>query len=137
MARTQLTKHFNVKEFDCRDGTRVPKRYEGQLERLCRWYLEPMRDRFGPCTVLSGYRTEEYNRKIGGARWSFHIYDDRLPREGVAVDCLFARGGPLEWVDAAKRLRQKNRDGDGGIGYYPNSGFIHIDTRDYKADWEG
>lgn len=133
----QLTKHFDSSEFDCNDGTKVPKEYHGQLEKLCEWFLEPMRKKFGACVVLSGYRTAAYNAKIGGARFSFHVYDDRLPREGVAADCLFAKGGPKEWVAYAKKLRTQNRKGKGGIGYYPNSGFIHLDTRDYQSDWTG
>ena len=133
----KLTKNFDSSEFDCNDGTKVPKEYHGQLEKLCEWFLEPMRAKFGACTVLSGYRHEAYNRAIGGARYSFHVYDDRLPREGVAADLLFTKGGPKEWVKEAKRLRTKNRGGKGGIGYYPNSGFIHIDSRDYESDWTG
>lgn len=135
--RTQLTKNFNIKEFDTKDGTKVPAKYEGQVKRLCEWFLEPMRKKFGACVVLSGYRHEAYNRAIGGARFSFHVYDDRLPREGVAADVLFAKGNPKEWASYARRLRARNRKGLGGVGYYPNSGFVHVDSRDYKSDWTG
>jgi uncharacterized protein YcbK (DUF882 family) len=49
----------------------------------------------------------------------------------------FQKGGPTQWVAYAKTLRTKNRKGRGGIGYYPRSGFIHLDNRNYKADWSG
>lgn len=133
----QLTKHFNSSEFDCRDGTKVPERYHRQLTVLCENFLEPMRKKFGPCSVHSGYRTRAYNDRIGGARFSFHVYTDRRPRDGVAADVSFARGTPKQWRRKARRLRRFRRRGQGGIGYYPQGGFIHIDSRDYAADWDG
>lgn len=135
--RTQLTKHFNVSEFDCRDGTKVPVEYENQLKNLCEWFLEPLRAKFGACYVHSGYRTDNYNARIGGASASYHVYTDRRPRHGVAADLSFARGSVADWYREAKRLRKKNRDGLGGIGFYPQGGFIHVDSRDYPADWNG
>ena len=135
--RTQLTEHFNAEEFDCNDGTKVPEKYEPQLRKLCEWYLEPLREKFGPCLVHSGFRTEAWNKHVGGARSSYHLYLSRRPRHGVAADVEFARGTVAEWHAEAKRLREKNRDGQGGIGFYPQGGFIHIDTRDYKSDWVG
>lgn len=135
--RRRLTRHFTIEEFDCNDGTRVPKEYEEELERLCRTFLEPMRSRFGTCFVHSGYRTVTYNRAIGGARSSYHVYTLRRPRAGVAVDVSFAHGNPRRWKRAARRIRRSRRGGRGGIGYYPAGGFVHLDTRDYAADWEG
>lgn len=133
----QLTKNFHSREFDCNDGTPVPEEYYRQLTVLCENFLEPMREKFGPCTVNSGYRTPEWNVKVGGARGSFHIYIDRRPRHGVAADVEFARGSVKDWHEEACRLRDKNRDGQGGIGYYAQGGWVHIDTRDYKSDWIG
>lgn len=135
--RTQLTRNFNAAEFDCNDGTKVPKDYEGQLAKLCNWYLEPMRDKFGACFVHSGFRTPEWNRTVGGASASYHVYTDRRAREGVAADVEFARGSVADWHKEAQRLRRKNRAGQGGIGFYPQGGFVHIDSRDYPADWNG
>lgn len=135
--RNQLTKHFNAEEFDCNDGTKVPERYEPQLHVLCKNFLEPMRAKFGACEVHSGFRTEEWNRLVGGARASYHVYTQRRPRHGVAADVSFAKGSVKDWHTEAKRLRRKNRGGEGGIGYYPQGGFVHIDTRDYPADWNG
>ena len=136
--RHRLSEHFVVEEFDCRDGTKVPSRYYKDLERLCHQYLEPLRKKFGSCHVNSGFRTSAYNARIGGARFSFHVYTDRAPGSGVAADVTFARGSVRDWHSYAKRLRSWRRSGGkGGIGYYPQGGFIHVDNRPYAADWYG
>ncbi len=133
----QLTEHFNIDEFACNDGTPVPEEYWLQVRYLCRTFLEPMREKFGRCVVHSGFRTPEWNRRVGGASSSFHIYTMRRAREGVAADVEFERGSVADWHREAKRLRDEKRDGRGGIGFYPQGGFVHIDTRDYPADWNG
>ncbi|RXJ74212.1 hypothetical protein CS022_03840 [Veronia nyctiphanis] len=72
------------------------------------------------CVVLSGYRSEETNnmlRKRGGgqALKSFHI-------TGQAIDFTI-EGIPLKRIrQAAMSLKA------GGVGFYPKSNFIHIDT---------
>ena len=133
----QLTKHFHSREFDCRDGTPVPEKYYGALEKLCRKYLEPMRKEFGPCTVVSGFRTKKHNAKVGGASRSFHRYKLRLPKYGVAADVRFKNGSVMDWLKLAQELRTNRRNGKGGLGFYPQGFFIHIDTRDYPANWNG
>ena len=129
----QLSEHFRVREFDCKDGTRVPKAAIPALVRLCRDVLEPMRDRFGPCTVMSGYRHAAYNRRIGGARYSQHIYD--LDPSTVAADLIFARGQASEWAAYAESLLARKYGGRGGVGRY--TGFVHVDNRGYPARWRG
>ena len=96
------------------------------MVKLCKAYLEPMRTKFGTCYVLSGYRHELYNRRIGGARHSQHIYEQTSSR--VAADMRFAKGTPAQWAAEAKRLRTK-AGGKGGVGRYDRSGFCHIDNR--------
>lgn len=131
--RTQLSEHFNVAEFDCRDGRKVPKAAEPALARLCLQFLEPMRKKFGPCRVLSGYRHKAYNMRIGGATRSQHDYDD--DPSTVASDLTFAKGTPAQWAAEADRLSDKM--GFGGVGTYLRSGFVHVDNRRYTARWSG
>ena len=133
----KLTENFHSSEFDCNDGTPVPDRYIPALKKLCEVFLEPMRKKFGACTVHSGYRTPTWNTVVGGARMSYHVYTLRRRREGVAADVEFERGSVADWRAEAIRLRSQKRDEKGGIGFYPAGGFIHIDTRDYPADWNG
>jgi uncharacterized protein YcbK (DUF882 family) len=128
----QITRHFNLKEFACHNGNAVPQRSHEAIDRLATAYLEPMRAKFGACTVLSGYRDKAYNRRIGGATYSQHIYD--LGPDTVAADLKFARGTPEQWGAYARQLRAKYGRG-GGVGVYPRSGFVHVDNRRYVSDW--
>ena len=70
-------------------------------------------------TILSAYRTPETNQMLakkglGAAENSQHLY-------GRALDVHF--GDKLE--DAMKAARRMQR---GGVGWYPQSSFMHIDT---------
>ncbi|HJR01232.1 MAG TPA: DUF882 domain-containing protein [Methylomirabilota bacterium] len=73
-----------------------------------------------PFEVISGYRSPATNARLvattgGVASRSLHM-------EGMAVD-LRVPGRPLAAVrDAAKAL------GAGGVGYYPDSDFVHVDV---------
>lgn len=132
--RHRLSDHFVIEEFDCHDGTKVsPREYNG-LEYLCRQILEPMRAKFGPCSVHSGFRTVTYNRKVGGEPNSFHIYPAHDGND-QAVDVSFARGNSSQWHALANNIRNTKRAGRGGLGLYRT--FVHIDIRDYAANWRG
>jgi len=133
-ANARLSAHFVVQEFYTHDGSAVPIVARPALVRLCNDYLEPLRQKYGTCLVLSGYRHELYNQAIHGARFSQHVYEQNF--ESVAADLRFARGGPAEWGAAAKMLR-KQHGNKGGVGIYLHSGFVHVDNRSYKADWTG
>jgi hypothetical protein len=134
-ANNKLTPNFKASEFYTHDGTPCPAKARPAMIALCKEFLEPLRAKFGTCFVLSGYRHEAYNRSIGGARHSEHIYDQNF--EAVAADLRFQKGTPTQWAAEAKRLRTKNRKGKGGVGVYPRSSFIHVDNRNYQANWSG
>jgi uncharacterized protein YcbK (DUF882 family) len=132
--RKRLSKHFTVEEFDCKDGTKVsPRDYNG-LDFLCEAFLEPLRAKFGPVKIHSGFRTRLYNAKIGGASKSYHIYTIHDGND-QAADISCARGTPREWHATLNAIRKRRRGGKGGLGLY--STFVHVDLRDYKADWRG
>jgi uncharacterized protein YcbK (DUF882 family) len=70
-------------------------------------------------TILSAYRTPETNEKLcksgfGAAENSQHLY-------GRALDVHFGEN----LADAMKAARAMQR---GGVGWYPHSSFMHIDT---------
>ena len=73
-----------------------------------------------PFEIISGYRSPLTNRNLRGkssgvAKNSYHM-------QGKAVD-LRLPGVPLKTLrKAALDLRM------GGVGYYPKSGFVHIDS---------
>lgn len=66
-----LSPHFNRAEFDCHDGqiAHPDPALIAALERL--------RTICGnkPCRIVSGYRDPAYNRSIGGAYNSQHLYN--------------------------------------------------------------
>lgn len=77
-----------------------------------------------PFEVLSGYRSAATNamkaeRSSAVARHSLHI-------QGRAVDIRLPRTSLSSLRLAAASLQQ------GGVGYYPRSGFIHVDTGDVR-----
>lgn len=138
MATTQLSPHFRLSEFATHDGTRVPADLADDYRRLCERVLEPLRERFGVCTVVSGYRHPTYNARIGGAARSVHMggRDNGIP--GVAADVRFARGTSRQWHAAAEPLLLKHYPPGGGLGLYLGPGaWIHVDTRSYRARWTG
>lgn len=120
----QLTAHFKLSEFHCRDGTPVPDNTVDGLIALCTKVLEPMRDKFGVCTVSSGFRSKSHNQAVGGAISSYHRYDLRPGK--AASDVKFKNGTPASWFAEADRILG-NR---GGAGRYNT--FLHVDNRDGK-----
>jgi zinc D-Ala-D-Ala carboxypeptidase len=76
--------------------------------------LETLRDMAGPMTILSGYRSAEYNREVGGAAQSKHVL-------GEAVDIAMTNHDPAEFYDMARQAGFK------GIGFYPSQNFMHLD----------
>ena len=77
--------------------------------------LQALRDLISkPMILLSGYRSPEHNRRVGGARASKHM-------EGTAFDISMANHDPVAFEAAARKA------GFLGFGFYPRSGFTHID----------
>lgn len=75
--------------------------------------------------VISGYRTpatNAYLRRIskGVARESYHMY-------GRAIDFY------IEGVELSEVRKLAIALGLGGVGYYPSSGFIHLDTGPFRT----
>lgn len=110
---TSLTTNFKVKEFKCKDGTDAIL-IDSDLVN----YLQSIRDWAGKAvTINSGYRTESYNKKIGGATNSYHV-------KGQAADIVVSGKTPLEVARKAEELDMK------GIIKYDT--FVHVDTRTTK-----
>ena len=116
-----LSKHFQVKEFACKDGNDTVWVAEELLD-----VLESIRAQAGgkPMTVLSGYRTPSYNTKVGGAEYSQHVY-------GTAAD-ICVKGVDVNTLAKYARIAMPER---GGVGLYVKQGFVHVDVRAEKADW--
>lgn len=107
--------HFLRDHYSGDQGTMDP----GLLDQIRR--LQQMLGSDGAIEVISGYRSPATNERLrqrsggGVASRSLHI-------EGRALDMRMA-GVPLARLrDAALDLRA------GGVGFYPESNFLHIDT---------
>ena len=132
--RHRLSKNFTVEEFDCHDGTKVQKRDYNGLEYLCKQFLEPLRAKYGAVHINSGYRTPSYNARVGGASNSYHVYTAHDGND-QAADITCQKGRPSDWHATLNAIRNRKRNGRGGLGLYAS--FVHVDIRDYKSDWRG
>lgn len=118
MNNIQISKNFKLKEFQCKDGSQLVKLDSQLLHKL-----QQLRDVIGkPIIINSGYRTKEYNKRVGGSPNSQHL-------KGKAADIKVKGISPEELARKAQEV------GFDGIGIYKT--FIHVDTRGYKARWNG
>lgn len=112
----KLTANFKVKEFACKDGSDTVS-IDSELVR----YLQLARTFFNvPIHITSAFRTASYNAKCGGAKNSYHL-------TGRACDHHTKKK-----IDLFEMAKYYEKMGCKGIIVYPNSGFIHIDTRTSK-----
>jgi uncharacterized protein YcbK (DUF882 family) len=121
----KLSPHFHAMEFACacRCGFGLNP---GDVDPLLVASLEALRaDLCGPLYINSGCRCEFHNKSVGGAETSQHLH-------GKAADVY---GFPPEIIrEAALRVEAFN---NGGIGFYPVNGFVHLDVRAMPARWTG
>ncbi len=83
-------------------------------------------------TVLSAYRSLQTNAML--ARTQFGVADNSQHLFGRALDVSFPAKLLPEAMAAARAMKH------GGVGWYPHSGFIHLDSgpvRNWDLDAEG
>ena len=116
----KLSTNFTVKEFACKDGSDAVL----VAPRLV-MVLQSLRSHFcAAVTINSGYRTPQYNARVGGVTDSQHCY-------GTAADIVVRGKTPAQVAAYARQLMPDW----GGVGVYDS--FCHIDVREAKADWKG
>ena len=79
----------------------------------------------GNFEVISGYRSPATNEALrktttGVAKHSLHL-------DGRAIDVRLTSAATAKLRDAAIALQR------GGVGYYPDSNFVHVDTGAFRA----
>ena len=128
----KLSKNFSLAEFTksqtaLRHGLDNEPKEEhlDAAKALFEKVVQPVRDRFGPTVINSGYRGEELNEKVGGSPTSQHCLG-----EAVDIECPgVANADVAEWIT-------KNTEFDQVIlEFYtpgiPDSGWVHVS---YKAN---
>jgi len=108
----QISKHFNLKEFECPCCHRV--KLSPDLVKL----LEKIRKKIGkPIVISSGYRCPFHNEAVGGKPHSYHLL-------GMAADIVVPHFSPVELGRVAFEA------GAPTVIVYPSRGFVHIDIRE-------
>ena len=122
----KLAENFSLKEFACKDGTQVPEKFLPHVIELAK-NLQVLRDHIGDTLhINSGYRTEAYNKKVGGKSASQHLV-------AKAADLTTKSKTPKQLAAIIEKLIAEGKMKQGGIGLYP--GFVHYDIRGIKARW--
>lgn len=124
----KVGKYFDDYEFACNcdrhnvvDGHNV---LDHVIDKRLVDVLDNIRETVGqPVHITSGYRCPEHNAEVGGVPNSQHTL-------GTASDIYVDGMGVDELADIATEC------GAMGVGRYYNQGFVHVDVRDYRADWD-
>ncbi len=120
-----LTRNFNRHEFACKGkqccGHSAPVMPELALS------LQELRGRAGvPLVISSGFRCRTHNKAVSGTLDSQHCL-------GTAADVVCPEDlTPKRLAQLAESISAFR---DGGIGVYPEEGFVHVDARGTKARW--
>jgi uncharacterized protein YcbK (DUF882 family) len=119
---------FRWDEFRCNDGTAVPARLRVPVSNLVNNTLARVRSIWGrPMTVLSGYRTPAWNKRVGGELRSYHL-------RGMAADIVIAGVRPMDVADAIQDAMECGTIPNGGLGRYRT--FTHVDIGPARR-WRG
>ena len=127
-----MTKNFNIEEFQCKGNLKgcdcqMPDDVYNNIQELAE-NLQIVRDMLQePIKINSGWRCEEYNRKIKGAKRSQHLL-------GKAADIRIKDLTPDEVANAIDKLQEGGFIKKGGLGRY--NSFTHYDIRGRKARWD-
>jgi uncharacterized protein YcbK (DUF882 family) len=122
----QVTKNFKLSELEFSDQV-PPELISNAVELLQN--LQVIRDHFQkPIIIISGYRSPTRNEAVGGAKKSQHMEAKAadIKINGIPTEELFSR------ID---KLMSQGKIKVGGLGFYPDQGFVHYDIRGIKARW--
>jgi len=97
--KVPLSPHFTLEQLctcPSRPDLQFKNRFEAAaheepLRNLCATLLEPIRQKFGPTIVTSGYRSETINKAVGGAAESQHVRGEAADFvvPGTSLDVVF------------------------------------------------
>ena len=123
----RLTNNFWLSEFNCNDGTSIPEYLIPKVLYLAK-ELQKIRDEImAPLYINSAYRTETYNKKVGGSTKSQH-------KLAKAADLVCPELNPEQLYTLIDNLMIGGFIKNGGLGRYNT--FTHYDIRDCEARWD-
>jgi zinc D-Ala-D-Ala carboxypeptidase len=111
----ELTK-TNVRQFDNTPSMQVIDNLQVLVDNV----LQPIRNKFGPVIVTSGYRSPEVNKAIGGSATSDHCFGFAADFEVAGVD----NKELARWV--ADNLKFKQLILEFYTKGVPDSGWVHV-----------
>lgn len=127
----KLTNHFTLSEFTYSetaqrkniDNTPSPNAI-ANIKALCEDVLEPAREEYGRAMIISsGYRSEQLNKAVGGAKTSQHMTGcaadivcseprrlfDIIKANGKFDQLLWEHAGKTQWIHVSYKPNGKNR----------------------------
>ena len=153
---TELSPHFRLRQFVCKQESRYPKYAVVRPELITKLesVLEAVNERgiaASTLAIMSGYRTPRYNRRLGNTRYSAHQWggaaDVFVDEDGDGVMDDLNGDGRSDYRDTlvlAEIVEQIESSESGvhligGLGRYHSSEshgpFVHVDVRGYPARW--
>jgi len=156
---TQISEHFKLRDFLTKGQQNVWPKYVALSPRLLdklELVFQQLEDSGTPVKhvgVISAFRTPTYNESggnpAGRAGLSRHMYGDAMDiyidndhdgrMDDLNHDGRVDTGDGRVIVNAGEAVERKYPEFIGGIGLYrptgAHSGFVHIDTRGYRARW--
>lgn len=121
----QLTKNFNISEFECNCGCSMPDFVKKNVIELAE-NLQVLRDAVGKLNLTNAYRCKDHNAYVGGAVNSQHL-------KGKAADVKSSTMSPSEIAVTVDDLMKSEKFKLGGVGIYNT--FTHVDIRGSRARW--
>lgn len=133
----QLSKNFTLAEL-CKSEVAIRRnidntpseKIKNNLQILVDNVLQPLRDKFGPVTITSGYRSPAVNTAVGGSPVSDHCLGMAADIEIVGVDNKKLAEYIRDNFKFTQLILEFYTEGD------PDSGWVHVsyDKNDLKCN---
>ena len=127
----KFSNHITYKEMWSNDRADIPYDVLFNAHETAK-HFETIRHYAGsqPITITSFWRSEQYNKKVGGAKNSQHLL-------GKAIDMMHNYKTASQLCVIILDLIERNHIPDGGVGLYlnRNAEFVHYDWREERSRW--